>query len=292
MIDLHTHTKYSDGTWDVEKLLQEAEKAKLEVLSITDHDTLNAYYKLNNIDYKSIYKGQILPGIEINTVYDGIKFELLAYGFDFNKLNKWVRENYENKEPNLDLEFESMYKNCKEHNLKIDNVVYNKQNGWPVDILYASIKKYEENKKYFTDEEWNDVDVFYNSCITKKKFPVYVDFSMHYPTAEIVSKNVRECGGKVFIAHAYRYNLEDTIAFLDTLKENNIIDGVEVYHSTFSSEETETLKKYCAENNLLMSGGSDCHGDKKKQRRIGTGNNNLNIHKSILCNWNIEDKMI
>ena len=63
MIDLHTHTKYSDGTWSVEKLLQEAENLKLGIISITDHDTLKAYNKLNTIDYKSIYSGKIIPGI-------------------------------------------------------------------------------------------------------------------------------------------------------------------------------------------------------------------------------------
>ena len=46
MIDLHTHTIYSDGTWNLKKLLEEAEKAQIEVLSITDHDTVKAYKEL------------------------------------------------------------------------------------------------------------------------------------------------------------------------------------------------------------------------------------------------------
>ena len=36
MIDLHTHTNYSDGTWNLRKILEEAEKTNIEVLSITD----------------------------------------------------------------------------------------------------------------------------------------------------------------------------------------------------------------------------------------------------------------
>lgn len=292
MIDLHIHTKYSDGTWDIENVLQEAQKAKIEVLSITDHDTLKAYDKLNDINFKSIYTGKILPGVELNTVYNGIKFELLAYGFEINKLDKWIYDNYETRQPDLNLEFEYMYNNCKRHNLIIDDITYNKENGWPVDILFKEVKKYSENKKYFTDEEWNDVNTFYNSCITNKEFPLYVDFSIHYPTADIVSKKIRQFGGKVFIAHPYRYRLEDTIKFIDTLKNNNIIDGVEVYHSTFSVSEIEKLEKYCIENNLLMSGGSDCHGDRKKERKIAVGNNNLNIPVIILNNWDVENKMI
>ena len=50
MIDLHTHTTYSDGTDDVITLLKNAEKSNLEVLSITDHVTCEAYKELKHIE--------------------------------------------------------------------------------------------------------------------------------------------------------------------------------------------------------------------------------------------------
>lgn len=285
MIDLHTHTNCSDGTWNVERLLQEAENAKIEVLSITDHDTLKAYRELEKIDLKKIYKGILITGIEFSTVYDGVSFHLLAYDFDYEKLNNWVLENYENKKPDLEKEFEYMVQSCKKNNIKIGNLKYNKNDGWPIDIIFQEIKKYNENRKYFTEKEWNDIDVFFNSCITNKKFPVFVDFSIHYPKADMVLKAVKEAGGKLFIAHLFRYNLENPIQFLDLLKKNKIIDGVEVYHSTFTEQEMRTLEKYCKDNNLLISGGTDCHGDKKKDRKIGIGYGNINISKDILNNW-------
>lgn len=285
MIDLHTHTNCSDGTWNVERLLQEAENAKIEVLSITDHDTLKAYRELEKIDFKKIYKGILITGIEFSTVYDGVSFHLLAYDFDYEKLNNWVLENYENKKPDLEKEFEYMVQSCKKNNIKIGNLKYNKNDGWPIDIIFPEIKKYNENRKYFTEKEWNDIDVFFNSCITNKKFPVFVDFSIHYPKADMVLKAVKEAGGKLFIAHLFRYNLENPIQFLDLLKKNKIIDGVEVYHSTFTEQEMRTLEKYCKDNKLLISGGTDCHGDKKKDRKIGIGYGNINISKDILNNW-------
>ena len=49
MIDLHTHTNYSDGTWNLRKILEEAEKTNIEVLSITDHNTINCYKELEKI---------------------------------------------------------------------------------------------------------------------------------------------------------------------------------------------------------------------------------------------------
>ena len=287
MIDLHTHTNYSDGTWSLKRLLEEAQKAKIEVLSITDHDTVKPYKELMQMNYKEIYQGEIITGVEFNTVYNGVLFHLLAYDFDYVKLNNWIYENYETKKPDLNAEFNFMFKSCKKNNIKIDDLEYDESKGWPVDIIYPEIKKYEENKKYFKEEEWNNIDGFFNSCVTNKNFPVFVDFSIHYPSANVVVKQVRKVCGKVFVAHRYRYNLEDTIRFLDILKDNKIIDGVEVYHSIHTEEQVAILKKYCEDNNLLISGGSDCHGEKKVNRKIGIGYGKMNISKEILYDWDI-----
>ena len=153
MIDLHVHTNYSDGTWDLKKLLEEAEKAKIEVLSITDHDTVKVYKELEKIDYKKVYSGKILSGVEFNTVYDGVAFHLLAYDFDYRKLEPWIYENYEIKKPNLQKEFEYMVQSCKKNHIKIGNLFYDKEKGWPIDVIFSEIKKYEDNKKFFKKTE-------------------------------------------------------------------------------------------------------------------------------------------
>lgn len=285
MIDLHTHTNFSDGTWNSKEILEQAQTANIEVLSITDHDTIKVYKELENIDVKKYYTGKIIPGIEFSTVYDGVRFHLLAYDFDCKKIENWIYEKYENKKIDLNKEFECIVESCKKNNIKIGNITYDENKGWPVDAIFPEIKKYEENKKYFRDEDWNDINVFFNSFVTDKNFPVFVDFSIHYPKADEVVNQVRKAGGKTFIAHVFKYNLEDTISFLDNLKENNIIDGVEVYHSIFTEEQTKQLENYCKNNNLLISGGSDCHGAKKPDRKIGIGYGNLNIKKEILNNW-------
>ncbi|MBQ5475536.1 MAG: PHP domain-containing protein, partial [Lachnospiraceae bacterium] len=82
MIDLHTHTSYSDGTWSVKELLIEAKKAKLELLSITDHDNVKAYLELRNHDYNEYYNGKIINGVELNVIANGSNIELLVYDFD------------------------------------------------------------------------------------------------------------------------------------------------------------------------------------------------------------------
>ena len=285
MIDLHVHTNYSDGTWSVKKILEEAQKASIEVLSITDHDTVKAYKELENINYKKIFSGKIITGIEFNTVYKGVFFHLLAYDFDYKKLNKWIYRNYEIKKPNLKLEFELMIESCKRNGIRIGKLDFDESKGWPIDFIYPEIKKYPENKKIFKEEEWNNIDIFFNSCVTNRKFPVFVDFNIHYPTADLIAKKVKEAGGKLFIAHPFRYNLDATIDFLDDLKREKIIDGVEVYHSSHTEDQSLLLEKYCKRNELLISGGTDCHGEKKANRKIGVGYGKTNINKQILDNW-------
>lgn len=92
MIDIHSHTTYSDGSFSVEKLLSEAEKLNLSLLSITDHNTVQAYYELQNPNIRDKFKGKIIPGVEITTTYKGETIEVLGYGFDLELMQQFFRK--------------------------------------------------------------------------------------------------------------------------------------------------------------------------------------------------------
>ena len=79
MIDLHSHTTNSDGTWSTKELLEKAENIGLEVFSITDHDTVKSYIEIEqDKDIQAIFKGKLIKGVELNCVFNGIKIEILA----------------------------------------------------------------------------------------------------------------------------------------------------------------------------------------------------------------------
>lgn len=283
MIDLHTHTKYSDGTWNLKELLINAEKNGVDILSITDHDKIDAYKELENFNIKDYFSGKIIPGSELNAVFDGVKIELLGYNFDYKKMDKIIDEIY-NKHKVIDLkkEYSLFVDACKRNNIKVDEIEYNERMGWPISVLLESIKKYSSNKEIFSDKELNDFEFFFRSCTCNKEFPLYIDFSYQIPDAKIVSDKIRETGGKVFLAHLFKYPLPNYKTFLDSLVKENIIDGIEVYYSEFTIEEIEFLEKYCKDNNLFMSAGTDCHGDKKPNRKIGIGYDNMNVSENII----------
>lgn len=291
MIDLHTHTINSDGTWSTKELLTRAEALKLEVLSITDHDTAKSYIEIEqNKELQTIFKGKLIKGVELNCTFDGIKIEALAYDFDLYPVQEWL-ENYYKPEKNkkrLIEEFKDLVKICNEKGIKIeDNLQYNPDVEYPVDVIYYNIIKFEENKKFFTEEQWKDKGVFFRTCTVDKKFPLYRDFEKQMPTLKFLNKLIHRHNGKLFLAHLYKYQLDDHMAYLNKIIEKNLLDGIEVYHSSFTEKGIETLEKYCIDKDLLMTGGSDCHGEKKKDRKLGVGYGNLNIDKDIIQKWKI-----
>lgn len=287
MIDLHTHTTYSDGTWDVKTLLKNAKENGVELLAITDHDTVKAHLELKENDYSNYFNGKIIPGAEFNCVFNNAKIELLGYNFDVEKMNDWIEKiyNVEKKVPNLMEEFHLLMNACHKNKIKVDDINYKEGMGWPIDYVYESIKKYPENKKYFSDKEWNDIDHFFRCCTCNIDFPLYIDFSYQTPNAKLVSDEIRKLGGKVFLAHLFTYPLRDYKKYLDSLVENNIIDGVETYYSNFSNEEIIFIENYCKKNNLYMSVGTDCHGNKKPDRKIGIGYGNMNVQIDVVKDW-------
>ena len=284
MVDLHTHTTYSDGDKNLKELLIEAEKNNVTTLSITDHDTVDAYDELNTLNYKGYYTGRIIPGAEFNVIFNNAKIELLGYDFDIEKIKKFCKNTYTKNAEYMDMdkEFKLMMEICHKNGIIVDDLIYDKSMGWPIDIIHPSIKRHEENRKLFTEKEWNDTSYFFRCCTCNLDFPLFIDLSNQMPNAKIVSDAIREAGGKVFLAHLYLYPLKDHIAYLDKLVSENIIDGIEVYHSKFTSDESKILECYAKDHNLLISGGTDYHGDKKVGRLIGSGYGNINITEDMI----------
>lgn len=287
MIDLHTHTSYSDGTFSVKELLVEAEKTGVTMLSITDHDKVSAYIEMKEFDVKEYYTGKLMIGAEFSVAHDGKRMELLGYGFDIDKVKPWLDEMFDRQKILNDnvIEFNEIYDMCKQKGIKVTDNLYFEPSGYAVDAVYYDIIKYEENKNFFTDEEWNNIDVFWRKCSNNKDFILYWDFSKRTPSSEEVSKLIRDAGGKVFVAHIFKYQIDNHIELLEDLTNKGLIDGVETYYSLFSDEQIEYLKEYCKEHDLLISAGTDFHGMKKKERKIGVGYGNMNVPEEVVKDW-------
>ena len=75
------------------------------------------------------------------------------------------------------------------------------------------------------------------------------------------------------------------IDFINELRNEKELDGIECFHPSADEEQMEILVKYAKSNNLFISGGSDYHGRKKPDINIGVGRGNLNISKEYVEKW-------
>ena len=91
--DLHLHSIYSDGELSPKKLINNANKNRVKVISITDHNMLfNSDERMNLINFSKKYGIELIDGIEISTMHNGISVHLLGYSRKFNPTENF---NYE-----------------------------------------------------------------------------------------------------------------------------------------------------------------------------------------------------
>ena len=83
-IDLHIHTTYSDGTFSPEMVVDTAVDCGLDVIALTDHDNVLSHKVAGDYIKKNNIKLEILPGVEINTIYKGYEVHILGYFMDTN----------------------------------------------------------------------------------------------------------------------------------------------------------------------------------------------------------------
>lgn len=285
MIDLHTHTKYSDGTDDIIEYLKKAE-GKVDIISITDHNTALAYEELEKIDIKKYYTGKIIPGIELNTKVLNIPIEILGYGIDYKKMNELVKDIYLPAEERNTIEAKRLYDKCLKMGLKIkENCIEEFDDSmFASKFIHNEIKKNEENRKFITEDAWEDVKIFYRKYMSSPESPLYVEMDDLVPDFNTASNLVRKAGGLVFLPHIFEYR-ENSIKILNYILENYKFDGIECYYTTFTNKQTKYLLDICEKNNLYKSGGSDYHGLNKPDVNIGIGNGDLNIHNEIINEW-------
>lgn len=287
MIDLHIHTAYSDGKCSVIEILKQAEELKLNTISITDHETCEAYKELDELNIKDYYKGNIITGIELKAQYTDKIIDVLGYNIDYNKMAQYLNECYGEltRERIQEMELEEYYKYAKQYSLKIrpiQELEWDKKRDWAGVVFYNEIKKYEANKDKLPKDMLESFENYYSM----KNEVFYINMSKYYPSLDNIIDIIHKSGGLAFVAHIYRYkNIENKNETLSHMIKEYELDGIECYYSTFTEEQTQYLIDLCGRSNLLISGGTDYHGGRKKDISLGTGKGNLEVPNEIICNW-------
>ena len=286
MIDLHMHTKYSDGTDSLKEILQNCEKKKLSVISITDHNNCDAYFEMENLNISDYFSGKIIAGIELNTKAEDVPIEILGYNIDYKKMNELAKKTYLSTDKRNELEFERLVKKCYEYGIILDDDVIDKfdKNDFASVAIHKSITNHEENKEKINERAWKSNIDFYREYMSNPSTPLYVEMDDMVPDLDKAINLVKDSGGLVFIPHIYEYR-DNTPKVLEHILKNGRLDGIECYYTTYTEEQHEHILKLTKEKGLFISGGCDYHGKRKPLVQLGIGYGNLCIPAEIQKPW-------
>lgn len=291
MVDMHIHTKYSDGDKTLEEVLKLCEEKKLDYISITDHNTCKVYNDKIIKDNK-IYTGKIVVGAELNATFNNKNIEILAYNIkDIDIIENWCQKYFSEeilrqKQKNsrkrlLDI--------CDEKGLIYDENAIKKDislTDYPTIYIYEELIKHKENYEIL-GEYTESLSYFIRKGLSNPESDFYVDYNGDFkPMYKDVVDIIHKAGGLAFLAHPFVYRFDDTIGFIDELLNEAKLDGIECFHpSSEEDNKSSILVEYARKNNLYISGGSDFHGDKKLNNHIAIGNGTLNIPKEFIEEW-------
>jgi predicted metal-dependent phosphoesterase TrpH len=252
MIDLHTHTNFSDGTDSPTQLINKALAAGISVLGLTDHDSISGWQEAITALRPGI---SLVPGSEISCqTSDGISVHILGLLFDSENLElmgtmQATRENRHGRmakiitrlnEAGIDISMQDV----------LDQLAEGATLGRP-HLADALVKKGVVASR---DE------AFTQMLHNKSKYYV----SHYSPLPEVAIKMIKAAGGVSVIAHPMASHRGRTIS-LETFGSliDAGLDGVEVDHRDHSPDEKTQLIELAKQNNLVMTGASDYHGNGK-----------------------------
>jgi len=275
LIDLHTHTNESDGSYTPAELIDHAVALKLEALAISDHDTFAGYDRAirpaadAGLDLVcAIELGARSTGPPRRTVH------LLGYFLHkppSSEFRAWLDELLASRrERNLRLigKLQSM---GVEIALKDVEGIGRTLTGRPHFARVLVHKGYAANseeafRKYLGESA---------SAFVERQ----------QPDASMGIQQILAGGGLPVLAHPGRLNIRDPEIeqhLISGLKDAGL-RGIEVFHSDHQRSEIERYDRLAKKYGLAMSGGSDFHGDAKPRISLGTGvDGNINVPKSIL----------
>ncbi len=271
-IDLHIHTKTcSDGNLSVEEVFQEAKKRNIDLMSITDHDSVDCQERA--IALAREYSIAYIPGVELNVTFQyldkSVSLDFLGYHYDIgnqelkNKL-QLMRKHREVRAReilrNLNAEFaKENIERFTEKDLKNIQDSVDGTFGRPHIANYLIEKGIVRDKQEAFDKYLVKCDV--------AKYPLSL--------AE-ASGLIRNAGGILVHAHPNDPHGTSLISITPDLDEQakiiarymlEYIDGVECWHSRNDVKTTAHYIEFAMEHGLLMTGGSDCH---QKPLLLGT----------------------
>ncbi|MEG1710330.1 MAG: PHP domain-containing protein [Clostridia bacterium] len=247
--DLHLHTNKSDGAKTPQEIVDIAIEKGIEMLSITDHDTIEG-----SIEADIYARGKdilILSGIELSAYIDETQVHILGYGFNLNN-NKLIEA--------LKLQRERRH----ERNIKI----IHKLNDFNVDISYDEVLEYAAGESVGR-KHIADLMVQKGLCSSvQEAFNGYLaEGAQAFLTGDRLTpkeavKLLVENGAIAVLAHPMKIRMDDDEIrlLINSLKEVGL-KGIEADYFAQTVSKRREMRALATKYHLIVTGGSDYHSD-------------------------------
>jgi len=263
LVDLHIHSTYSDGTCTVEEICALAEKRGMRVIALSDHDTADGLLPLARA-LKASANGKrgirLIPAIEMSSGDNGLT-HILGYG---------VRQGSEPLESELAALRRKRVERTRETVRRLEKLT---GVGFPKEFLAqadqqdASIGRMHVARMLIEKQLVRSIDEAFGKYLAQGR-PAFVP--LRHNSWEKAVDILRKSQAVPVLAHPMRSGLqgEELSANISRMKEAGLT-GVEVFHPSASRSDTKWLYSLARKLDLLVTGGSDFHGNWSLRNRIG-----------------------
>jgi 3',5'-nucleoside bisphosphate phosphatase len=257
--DLQSHSVHSDGELAAAQVVENAATAGVRLLALSDHDTVDGVDEA--LAAGALHGVRVVPATEISAV-DGPYEDLhvLGYGIDHRSglLNERLLDARRDRERRAD----AMAKRLSDLGFVIDPAPIEARQaaGKPVGRphLAAAVLAHPANAERLAEEGHTDVSSFIPAYLIQGKAG-YV--ARTHPTVEEAIGWIHDAAGVAVWAHPF-WDIEagdEVLAAIERYQAAGL-DGVEVFYSSHTREQTLLLADRCQELGLLATGSSDYHG--------------------------------
>ncbi len=252
--DLHTHTFHSDGTRSPQEVIDVAISHGIEIVAISDHDNLAAYYAVKR--YASSRGVTLVPGVELSCAHEGVDVHILGYAFD-----------------PLDEAIDERLRGFRQARIRRGHAMVQKLHALGVPVSAERVEQLAGggavgrphvaralveagHAKSVSDAFDRFLGTGKPACVEKERFSIREAVAM-----------LRAGGGLSVVAHPTHYPNHETLV-PEVLDAG--VDGIEVMHPDIAELDRERYSNLARFRGKITTGGSDDHGSVKTTETLGT----------------------
>ena len=266
MIDLHTHSNCSDGTFSPRELVNKAKKTGVTRMALTDHDTIEGLGEARR--EAEIIGVAFIGGLEFSAEYQPGTMHILGYGFDERNERlleriEYVQNARERRNPEIVSEL-----NRLGMDITLEEIIAESGGGLVGRPHIAAVLL----KKGYVATRQEAFDLY-----LAKGMPAYRDKVRLSPAESI--DIIRNAGGAAVLAHPLQLKAKDAETLDAVIRElaDLGLRGIECYYRNHSRKHEERFLSLARRYNLIATGGSDFHGSNRPEIHLGTGEGGLRV---------------